>query len=293
MRRAEALNLLGVASDASAEDIKKAYRKLAMKHHPDRGGEEVQFKKIKEAFEFLESGKPDEVHGTSGFNQHGFGPGFTSYQATAEQVSDLLNKFRNFSGHPSEHGWSDFSAKSSMEVRIAITAKEALAGCTKVVKIDNGGDGLNAAVTFPAGCTERTSIDIITSKDAKFIIYAKITDDRYTIDWGVNDANRRGDVKTDLFISPFKMILGGWQEATMLDGSVVSVRVPPGLESNRVLKVKGQGYWRNEKCADRGDCFLRAIPAIKKLDEYPQEELKEIEYAIHTKINPGAGASGS
>ena len=44
---------LGVGKNATDDDIKKAYRKLAMKHHPDKGGDEAEFKKINEAYDIL------------------------------------------------------------------------------------------------------------------------------------------------------------------------------------------------------------------------------------------------
>jgi DnaJ-class molecular chaperone len=50
-------SILGVSKTASTEDIKKAYRKLAMKHHPDKGGDEARFKQINEAYSVLSDNK--------------------------------------------------------------------------------------------------------------------------------------------------------------------------------------------------------------------------------------------
>ena len=54
LTRQSALKLLGLSNAASDDDIKKAYRKLAMQHHPDRGGNEAKFKEIQQAYEFLQ-----------------------------------------------------------------------------------------------------------------------------------------------------------------------------------------------------------------------------------------------
>ena len=60
-------DILGVAADASKDDVKKAYRKLASKHHPDKGGDEAKFKEIQEAYERVTNpGKYKDDH--SGFN---------------------------------------------------------------------------------------------------------------------------------------------------------------------------------------------------------------------------------
>src|ERR1035438_10000013 len=53
MAKADYYDLLGVKKDASADEIKKAFRRAAVEHHPDRGGDETKFKEINEAYEVL------------------------------------------------------------------------------------------------------------------------------------------------------------------------------------------------------------------------------------------------
>ena len=53
MSQKDYYELLGVTRDASAGEIKKAYRKMAVKHHPDKGGDEHKFKEISAAYEVL------------------------------------------------------------------------------------------------------------------------------------------------------------------------------------------------------------------------------------------------
>ena len=72
--------ILGVSRTADADEIKKAYRKLARKHHPDAGGDEAKFKQINEAYEVLSDEKKRKMYdqfGTANANQVPFGGGFS------------------------------------------------------------------------------------------------------------------------------------------------------------------------------------------------------------------------
>ena len=71
--------ILGVSRTADADEIKKAYRKLARKHHPDAGGDEARFKEINEAYEVLSDDKKRKMYdqfGTANANQAPFGGGY-------------------------------------------------------------------------------------------------------------------------------------------------------------------------------------------------------------------------
>src|SRR5579883_3111892 len=97
--------VLGVARDASADDIKKAFRKLARKHHPDvNPGDkkaEEKFKEINEAYEVLSDPDKRKKYDTLGPNwQEQFGPQFNRRTYT--------NAYRSSAGFDSASGFSDF-----------------------------------------------------------------------------------------------------------------------------------------------------------------------------------------
>ena len=99
---------LGVSKDASERDIKKAFRKLAQKHHPDAGGDEGKFKEINEAYEVLSDPKKRQVYdqfgtmgGAAGFqggnpfaggaNPYGGGATYVNMGNIGFDIGDLFN----------------------------------------------------------------------------------------------------------------------------------------------------------------------------------------------------------
>lgn len=95
--------VLGVSKNASQEDIKKAYRKLAHKHHPDKGGDEKTFKKISEAYSVLSNEKKREQYdrfGKSGPSMNGGSAGFGDFSYNDFDFGDIFEEFFGFGRGP-------------------------------------------------------------------------------------------------------------------------------------------------------------------------------------------------
>jgi DnaJ-class molecular chaperone len=103
--------------------------------------------------------------------------------------------------------------------------------------------------------------------------FARIISD-YSITFSSDNRLLNGDIEKDLEISPFMMMLGGTIKLHAIDGSTIEVTIPAGLEANKLLRLEGRGYWTDETCRFRGNCYLRIIPEIKNMDNIPVEELR-------------------
>ncbi|OQA52704.1 MAG: Chaperone protein DnaJ [candidate division WS2 bacterium ADurb.Bin280] len=132
--------ILGVAKDASSDEIKKAYRKKALEHHPDRGGNQDEFKKINEAYQTL--GDPQkrasyDRFGKAGVNEgfsQGFGGGQTGGFGGFEDFSGGFGF--NFGGGLGDIFGDFFSqAMSTVQAQVEISVAQAVLGDTLHISV--------------------------------------------------------------------------------------------------------------------------------------------------------------
>jgi len=87
--------ILGVAKEATADEIKRAYRKLASQHHPDKGGDKNKFQEIEQAYRILSDTNSRQQYDMQ-LNGFGGGPGGVHFTWNAGGHPDIDSIFRNF-----------------------------------------------------------------------------------------------------------------------------------------------------------------------------------------------------
>jgi curved DNA-binding protein len=290
--------ILGVPRDAAAEDIKKAFRKLARKHHPDvakdQKGAEEKFKEINEAYEVL--GDPEKRRRfdqlgedwRSGGAFSGAGGGRTAdaheFNFGGTGFSDFFERF--FSGG-SRHGFpGDVESGrraggmrshrgNDIEGDILVTLEEAMHGSLRSVslKMSDPRTGRPETQTFqvriPPGVTDGKRIRVPGQGEPGSgggeagDLYLRVRHAAHP------DFSTRGaDVFHDLDVAPWEAVLGAEITVPTLDGGV-KLRIPPGSENGQQLRVRGRGLPKG-KSGERGD--FHAVLSIQFPDKTSEEE---------------------
>ena len=149
--------VLGVPRDASADDIKKAYRKLALQFHPDRNPDnpeaELKFKEASEAYQVLSDEEKKAVYdryGHQGLRGMGADQGFQSAEEVFSNFSDLFGDLFGF-GRQSRGGGQRIRRGEDRELRVKVDFLESVHGCSKEVEYDRqarcdscGGNGVQS-----------------------------------------------------------------------------------------------------------------------------------------------------
>jgi DnaJ-class molecular chaperone len=269
--------ILGVAKTASADEIKKAYRKLALQYHPDRNKTSeaaVKFKEVTKAYEVISDPQKRQTYdqyGAAAFEQGagqgpfggaggpfgGFGgqtgPFSYSYSTNGDfgGFSDPFEIFEQFFG-----GGSPFGQRQRRPVySITIDFMEAVKGTTKKVTIE----GKSQTIKIPAGVDEGSRIRF----DTYDVVVRVRPDKRF---------HREGaDIVTNQDLLFTKAALGEVITVETVEGPV-QVRIPAGTQPDTVIRLKGKGI-QHLRGNSKGDHYVRIKVQIPKSLTSKQKEL--------------------
>jgi molecular chaperone DnaJ len=249
---------LGVGKDASAKDIKRAYRKLAQEYHPDttQGDEakEAKFKEVNEAYSVLSDDQTrteyDQARDAfaSGAYSGGFpggpgGPGGSSQYVTVEDLGDLFGGgggggFFGGLGDLFGRGGPMAQPGADLEAEVSLSFHEAISGATRSLTTDTG---RSVQVKIPAGINDGARIRVTGKGSAGANggppgdLYVRIRAASHPV-FGRSGA----DLKLDVPITFTEATLGAKITVPTLDGSV-TLRIPEGTPSGKRFRVTGKG----------------------------------------------------
>jgi len=293
-------SVLGIGRDASPEDVKREYRKLARKFHPDVSKEldaEARFKEIGQAYEVLGDDEKRKLYDRYGeswkavsegrapepeadgirqeFRGAGFDPG---------QVHDLGSLFEELFGGAfggpgtgqagSRHasgGWREWPlAGVDFESTLELSVEEAFAGDEREIRLTSPATSESRAykVRIPAGVRDGQRIRLAgqggpgAGGAAAGDLYLRVQ-----LRGHPHFRFEGNDLISPLPVSPWEAVLGASVAVRTLDGNV-RVKMPPGSSTGKLIRLKGKGY--PVAGGRRGDLFAE-VEVVIPPDPTPQE----------------------
>ena len=221
---------LGVGKNATPDDIKKAYRKLASKHHPDKGGDTATFQKIQTAYDILiDPNKRQQYENPmpQGFSQQGgMPPGFENIFS---QMFGGGNPFDPFAQHRQQPQQQVF------RTTINISLEQAYYGGEQILKLQTPTNVHAITIQIPKGIQNGNQMRIDKVMDGASLV----------VDFKVENHLKYDRQGNDLIcnhpISVLDLIIGTSFEFVTLSGKTLEVTVKPKTQPYIQLKLAGQG----------------------------------------------------
>jgi curved DNA-binding protein len=286
---------LGVERNASADEIKKAYRKLAMKYHPDRNKDnkeaEEKFKDINEAYEVL-----SDTQKRARYDQ--LGSSYSQWQQNGGNASNFnWGDWANATGRGGTQvdmgdfgdlfggGFSDFfssifggmptagtrrqtrsSARPSYQQQVEITLDEAYHGTQRTFQVGQR----RIEVKIPAGAKTGTKVRVAgggpDGNSDLYLVMNVLPDPRFTVEGQ--------DLTTEIKVDLYTAVLGGTVMVSTLGGNV-TLTIPAGTQPGQTFRLKDRGLPVLRQANSFGNLFVKVKVELPRTLNKDQRELFE------------------
>jgi curved DNA-binding protein len=293
--------ILGVDKNASADEIKKVYRKLARKHHPDVNPNnkeaEEKFKEISEAYEVLSDPEKRKKYDQLGadwkrYEQagHGGGGGFdwskysqgggqyqykTDFEDFGGGFSDFFESIFGGFGQRTRQGGGRHAFKGqNYQADLDIALEEAYRGTARILNIN----GQQLRINIKPGVADGQKLRLAGKggqganggQAGDILIHLHVRpDSRYRL--------KGNDLYKDQPVDLYTALLGGEITVDTLDGSAIKMKIPAETQNGATLRLKGKGFPIYGKIDEHGDLYLKIqIQLPKNLTEKEKELVREL-----------------
>lgn len=245
---------LGVAKNATPEDIKKAYRRLAAIHHPDKGGDTAEFQKVQAAYETLsDPQKKQEYDNPNPFGSRGHPGGFPGgfeFHMNGFDMGDIFGQM--FGGRP-HHGKPQ---QPSYRTQVLVTLEQVLTGEELTLQLQVGSTPHPVKIKIPQGIENGQTIRFDNL----------IKDSILIIEFRIRPHPRFERNGADLFstqeVSILDLIVGGSFKFNTLSGKELDVTVNPNTQPGSQMRIQGEGLPSRFGNGDQYILIKAVIPAI-------------------------------
>jgi len=280
MAKKSLYDTLEIKSDANEDEIKKAFRRLARKYHPDINKTpeaEEKFKEINAAYEVLSDKEKRKQYDAYGDDMFG-GQSFHEYNRSQGAGVDLDDILRNiFGGGGGARsggfgGFEGFGSSQNLDVNASVTITleiAVLGGAQHISYSDQSFD-----IKIPAGIADGETLRIrgkgkkAGSRVGDLLLKVQVAPSL--------EYERDGDNLTKTFDAPLKSAwFGGQVSVPTLEG-LVTLKIPANTKNGQKFRLKERGI-ENRKTKIKGDLYLKAnivLPKVESIDEALIDELK-------------------
>jgi curved DNA-binding protein len=248
---------LGVNKDANADEVKRAYRRLASQHHPDKGGDVAKFQEIEQAYRTLSDPQARAQYDNPGFQGQRFGhPGNQGFD-----FQSIFDVFGARFHHP--HQQRTQQARMSLWITLVDVAQ---AG-KKTISVGTQQGTMTVEIEIPRGIDDGDTVQYpgIGPGGMDLVITFRIHPSPQWVRQGLH-------LTTDYAMSVWDLILGTDIQVRDILGSTLSLTIPPGTQPGTTFRLRSRGI--APRSGSPGDLFVRVQATIP--NDIPESVLDAI-----------------